>query len=348
MATILGATALTYADWAKRLDDNYKIASIIELLSQTNEIFEDMLVVEGNLPTGHKTTVRTAIPQATWRLLNQGVPNAKSTTAQIVDTCGNLETYAVVDKDIADLNGNTAAFRTSEVKSFLQGMTQQVASTLFYGNQYLNPERFTGFAPRYSTVAAASAATSANVLDAGGTGSTNTSIWGVVWGADTTHGIFPKGKMTGLQHKDQGEWRVQDSSNNTYQAYCDHFKWEVGLVVRDWRYNFRIANIDVSALTGVSAANLINLIVRGLYRWPTAPAMASAIQTSDTPAISGGMGKAVLYCNRVVRTYLDLQAMNKTNVLLRLTEFNGKVQTDFRGVPVRTCDALLNTEGRVI
>jgi hypothetical protein len=186
---ILGATALTFADWAKRLDDNYRISTIIELLSQTNEILEDLMVVEGNLPTGHKTTVRTALPQATWRLLNQGVPNAKSTTAQITDTCGNLETYSVIDKDIADLNGNTAEFRLSEVKAFLEGMSQQVSSTLFYGNQFLNPERFTGFAPRYSTVTSSAAATAANVLDAGGTGSTNTSIWGVVWGSEHLPGL---------------------------------------------------------------------------------------------------------------------------------------------------------------
>ena len=115
-------------------------------LSQTNEILDDMMVVEGNLPTGHKTTVRTGLPQATWRLLNQGVPNAKSTTAQIVDTCGNLETYSVIDKDIADLNGNTAEFRLSEVRAFLEGMSQQVASTLIYGNQH-EPERFTGLRP---------------------------------------------------------------------------------------------------------------------------------------------------------------------------------------------------------
>ena len=61
---VIGATALTYADWAKRLDDGYRIATIIEILSQTNEILDDMLVVEGNLPTGHKTTVRTGLPQA--------------------------------------------------------------------------------------------------------------------------------------------------------------------------------------------------------------------------------------------------------------------------------------------
>ena len=144
MATI-GSQALTYADWARRMDDGYKVARIIELLSQTNEILEDMMVVEGNLPTGHKTTVRTGLPQATWRLLNQGVPNAKSTTAQIQDTCGNLETYSVIDKDIADLNGNTQEFRLSEVRAFLEGMSQQVASTLIYGNQFINPERFTGW-----------------------------------------------------------------------------------------------------------------------------------------------------------------------------------------------------------
>lgn len=347
MATI-GSNALTYADWAKRMDDGMRVASIIELLSQTNEILDDMIVMEGNLPTGHKTTVRTGLPQATWRLLNAGVPNAKSTTAQIVDTVGNLETYAVIDKDIADLNGNTAEFRLSEVRAFLEGMSQQVASTLIYGNQHINPERFTGLAPRYSTASTANAQTAANVLSAGGVGNTNTSIWLCTWGSDTIHGIFPKGKITGLQHRDMGEWPVQDSAGNTYQAYRDHFKWEIGLTLRDWRYVARIANIDVTQLTGVSAANLINLIVRGLYRLPTAPAMATAIQTSDTPAVRANMGRLVMYCNRVVRTYLDLQAMNKTNVLLQLQEFDGKVVTTFRGIPVRTCDAILNNEAAVV
>lgn len=343
MATI-GATALTYADWAKRVDDGYRIASIIELLSQTNEILDDMIVLEGNLPTGHKTTVRTGLPQATWRLLNSGVPNAKSTTAQIVDTCGNLEVYAVIDKDIADLNGNSPEFRLSEVRAFLEGMSQQVASTLIYGNQHTNPERFTGFAPRYSSLSTANSQTANNVLNGGGVGSTNTSIWMTTWGSDTTHGTFPKGKMTGLQHKDMGEWPVQDANGNTYQAYRDHFKWEIGLVMRDWRYTARIANIDVTQLTGVSAANLINLIVRGLYRMPTQSAGVAAVQTSDAPSIRGSMGRLVMYCNRVIRTYLDLQAMNKTNVLLQLREFDGQVITTFRGVPVRTCDAILNNE----
>jgi hypothetical protein len=343
----IGATAITYMDWAKRMDDGYRVATIIEMLSQTNEILEDMLVVEGNLPTGHKTTVRTGLPQATWRLLNQGVPNAKSTTAQIVDTVGNLETYSVIDKDIADLNGNTAEFRLSEDKAFLEGMSQQVASALCYGNQFINPERFTGVIPRYSTKTSTNSMTANNVLDAGGTASTNTSILILVWGSDTWHATFPKGKITGLQHRDMGEWPVQDTAGNTYQAYRSHFKWEIGLVMRDWRYGVRIANIDITQLTGVAAANLINLLVRGLYKMPTAPVSATTVQTSDTPEVRANMGRTVIYCNRVIRTYLDLQAMNKTNVLLRIEEFDGKPVTTFRGIPIRTCDALLNNEAQV-
>ena len=85
-----------------------------------------------------------------------------------------------------------------------------------------------------------------------------------------------------------------------------------------------------------------------MYRIPTTSPMMSGVQTSDAQNVSGQMGRTVIYCNRVVRTYLDLQAMNKTNVLLQLSEFEGRVITTFRGVPIRTCDAILNTEARIV
>src|SRR5213075_1180273 len=93
----------------------------------------------------------------------------------------------------------------------------------------------------------------------------------VTWGSDTTVGITPAGKPTGLQHNDMGKQRVQDVSQTFatgayYWAWVDHYKWELGLAVRDWRYNVRIANIDVSDLSTVNAANIINALVRGLNR----------------------------------------------------------------------------------
>lgn len=348
LATI-GGTALTYADWAKRIDDDGKIATIINLLSQTNEVLEDMLTIEANGPTSHKTTVRTGLPSATWRLLNYGVAKTKTTTAQVTDTIGMLETYSEVDKDLADLNGNTAEFRLSEDLGFLEGMNQQMATTLFYGNTSVNPERFMGLAPRYNTVTSATAQTAVNVIDAGGTQSTNTSIWVVVWGPNTTHGLFPKGKISGLQHRDLGEWPITDVNGNLYQGYRTHFKWDIGLTVRDWRYCVRIANVDTALLSGGSAANLINALIRAVHRLPTAPVGVSSEQSTDAPDKGAmSMGRTVIYCNRVIRTYLDIQAVNKTNVLLRLDEWQGKSITTFRGIPIRTCDALLSTEARLV
>ena len=346
MAT-LGTTALTYGDWAKRIDPDGKVSDIIELLSQNNEIMQDELVVEGNQPTGHVTTVRTGLPSATWRLLNYGVPTGKSTTAKVVDNCGMLETYSVVDKALADLNGNTAAFRLSEDMAFLEGMNQQMAATMIYGNTSVNPERFMGLAPRFNTTA--SAQSGANVVDAGGTtASVQTSIWLVCWGPNTVHGIFPKGQQAGLRQTDKGDITpAYDANNNRYEAYTTHYKWDLGLSVRDWRFVVRIANIDTSIITGASAANLINALVRAVNRIPVMPAGVTGTQNSDAPRpLSFGM--PAIYCNRTIRTWLDIQALNKTNMLLQFENWHGRSVTTFRGIPIRTVDAILNTEARIV
>src|SRR5690554_1339340 len=196
MAT-LTANNPTLLDLAKRMDPDGKIPTIVEILNETNEILLDMSWVEGNLPTGHRTVVRTGIPAPTWRKLYGGVQPTKSTTAQITDTCGMLEAYAEVDKALADLNGNTASFRLSEDRAFIEGMNQEFASTLFYGNEGTEPEAFTGFAPRFNDQAALNGG---NILTSAATpdGNDNTSIWLVVWGANTVHGIYPKGSKAGL------------------------------------------------------------------------------------------------------------------------------------------------------
>lgn len=345
MATLSGA--LTYADWAKRVDESGKIGMIVELLSQTNEILADMLVVEGNLPTGHKTTVRTGLPSGSWRLLNAGIPTTKSTTAQITATCGNLEAESQVDVDLVALNNDAAAFRLSESRAHFEGINQQMATQLIYGSEVTNAAGFTGLAPHYSSLSTATAQSAANVISLAGSGGDCTSIWIVTWGEQTCHGIFPKGKTAGLQHEDRGRWRVTDASGNFYWAYIDHYKWELGLALRDWRYCVRICNIDTTDLMGNSPPDLIKALVRGVRRLPTTGANATPVQTSDADTIQGAMGRTAIYCNRTVSTYLDIQAMNKTNVLLKMDEWDGKPVTTFRGIPIRTVDAILNTEATV-
>lgn len=326
---VKGLTALTLADWGKRLDPNGKIDKIIELLAQTNPILEDMLIVEGNLPTGHRTTVRSGLPSATWRLLNYGVQPSKSTTVQITDAIGMLEAYAEVDKSLADLNGNTSEFRLSEDRAFLEAMNQQMATTLFYGDSSINPQQFMGLSSRYSSK---SAGNGQNIIDAGGTGTDNTSIWLVVWGENTVHGIFPKGQKAGLNMEDKGQQTLRDANNNPYEGYRTHYKWDNGLSLRDWRYVVRIANIDVSDLSvPASAANIVTQMVKALHRVPNLK-----------------MGRAAFYMNRTVAQALDLQSLDKASLALSIKETEGEWWTAFRGIPIRETDALLETEARVV
>ena len=328
MAT-LSTTNPTLADLAKRTDPDGKIDSIVELLSETNEVLSDMTFMEGNLPTGHRTTIRSGLPSATWRKLNYGVQPSKSTTVQVTDSCGMLEAYAEVDKALADLNGNSASFRLSEDRAFLESMNQTMATTLFYGDTGTDPEKFMGLAPRYS---ATSAESGDNIVLGDGSGSDNTSIWLVVWGPNTCHGIVPKGSTAGLKHNDLGEVTLEDAAGGRYQGYRTHYKWDVGMTLRDWRYVVRIANIDVSNLTknAASGADLIDLMVQAAEKIPNL-----------------GLGRPVFYGNRTVSSYLRRQITNKSNVQLNMDEVAGERVMTFDGIPFRRNDAILNTEATV-
>ena len=325
---VIGETVATLGDIAKRLDANGKIEKIVEMLGQTNEILDDMMFKEGNLPTGHKTTIRTGLPSAAWRLLNYGVPQSKSKTQQITDTCGMLEAYAEVDKDLADLNGNTGEFRLSEDRAFLEAMNQEMARTLFYGDTSKNPERFLGLAPRFSGLDKTKAPTAVNVIDAGGTGSNLTSIWLVCWGDQTVFGIYPKGSKAGFQHNDKGQVTLKDKDGGQYEGYRTHYKWDIGLVVRDWRYVVRIANVDLATITD---EKLIEVLIEASELLP-----------------DQRLGRAVFYMNRRTRTKLRNAKLNKKNVELTPDNVAGKKVLSFDEIPVKRCDAIELVEKQVV
>lgn len=332
MAT-LAATHPTYLDFAATLGPDDKVAAIIEVLNQTNEIIDDAVALEGNLLTGHQTTVRTGIPLPTWRKLYGGVQPTKSTSVKVTDSCGMLENYAEVDKALADLNGNAAAFKLSENRPILEGFNQKIASSLFYASEETEPEAFTGFSPRFNSLSAENVR---NIIDAGGTGSDNTSIWLIVWGENSTHLIYPKGSQGGFQMNDKGQVTIEnvDGSGGRMEAYRTHYRWDVGLTVRDWRFIVRACNIDVSELvkTAATGADLVDLMTQ----------MVELVESLN-------MGKPAFYVNRRIRSMLRRQMVQATKQS-SLTQENiaGKPVLMFDGVPVRRCDQILLTEARVV
>lgn len=325
----------TLLDLAKVTDPDGSIAAVVEILNETNEVLTDMSWVEGNLATGHRSTIRSGIPAPTWRKLYGGVQPNKSTTVQVTDNTGMLEAYAEVDKALADLNSNTSEFRLQEDRPHIEGMNQEIADTLFYGNEGTEPEAFTGLAPRYANLTADE--NSDNVIDGGGSGTDNGSIWLVVWGPNTLHGIVPKGSVAGIQVEDKGQVTLEDASggSNTgrMEAYRTHYRWDAGLTVRDWRYAVRIANIDKSALirtytagTFAAGAILPDLMFQAMRLIPNL-----------------GMGRPAFYCSRDMATWIARQTVAMANGSTITTEKVGgdsKFTEFFHGIPIRRCDAL--------
>ncbi|MGY6030663.1 major capsid protein [Phytobacter sp. AG2a] len=334
MATLSGK--YTLLDVAKTLDPNGSTAAVAELLSQENEMLMDMPWYEGNLPTGHRITTRTGLPDVIFRKLNAGVPPSKATTAQIDEACGILEARSEIDKDLAMLNGNTGSFRLLQAKGFMEAMNQRMQQTVLYGSTETTPEAFLGLAPRFGFAPTNSTAApnKVNVIDAGGTGSNNTSIWLVGWGANTVHGIYPKGSQAGLIHNDLGEGDAFDANQNRYRAFMDQYQWKCGIALHDWRYVVRIANIDVTALTKNAATgpDIIDLMTQAVEKIHSL--------TGVTPSF---------YVNRTVRSFLRRQTVNKVAAsTLAYDEVGGKPALRFGEVPVRRVDALNIAEARIV
>jgi len=332
MATV-GTNNPTLSDVANRLDPNGSTATIVELLNETNDILSDATFLEANDGTNNKTTVRTGLPNATWRKLYQGVQPSKSVTAQVSDSSGMLEAYAESDVDLVDKAPDPSGFRLSEERPFIEVMNQNVADTLFYGDTATNPERFTGLAPRFDTLSTDKTKTGYNIISGGGSGSDNTSIWFVTWGPNTCHMFYPKGSKAGLMQEDLGKETTTDTNGGLYRVYRSHYKWDVGLTLRDWRSVVRIANIDMSDLTktGSTGADLNDLLITAYHRLGK----------------QRKMGRPAIYCTETIITYLDKQTYNKSNLHLSYKDVQGQIVMSFRGIPVRECEAILETEATI-
>jgi hypothetical protein len=336
-------------DLSTRLDPEGKIPIIAEMLSQSNDFYDDLPWVEANEATGHEFVFRTSIPAGAWRQYNMGVPYSKSTTAKARVGIGMLEDYSQVDRALAEHSGNKEKFRESEDVAFLEGMSQTIAQTFFYGNTVNTPAEFMGFAPFYNTINTNTAQNAANVLNAGGTASANTSLWLIGWGPETIFGIYPRGSKAGLDMEDKGDITPGfDSLGNRFEAYTSWFRQQAGLCPKDWRYGSRIANFDTTTagLAGANAPDIFALIAQQLLLFPKLSKSTSGITKDDAPGSDHGV-RAVIYTNRTLRHWADVQAMRDRNVLLRLDDYAGRPVDSFRGIPWKIVDQLVNSEATV-
>lgn len=333
----LNHTVPTLADLAGAMDQNGRIKPILELLMQHNEMLDDMAWIESNKVDGHDGLIRTGIPEPIWAKINQGVPTSVATQAPMSVGVGRLEDYSQIDKRLADKAGNRDAYRLSQDKAKLQGFNNKLQRYVLFGNSGTEPEAITGLAPYFNDL---NAANGENIIDAGGTGSDNNSIWLVVWGGDDTGvaGIYPKGSQAGFQMDDLGEDTAENVNGVTgtlMQVYRSHYSWDCGLWVGDWRQVVRLANIDKSNLTKDASGSSADL--------------CDLMQTCLEQVYDLAGGNAAFYMSRRTRSYVRKQATNATkNSTLTIENVGGKRIMFFQEVPMRRVDALAADETRVI
>lgn len=341
MAT-LATSRPTLLDVMRSLDPNGRIAKVAKVLQQYNKMLDDIPWIEGNLATGNQTTIQTSKAAPSRRSLNAGVVPTKSTVGQINDACSILENRNMIDVNVAGINGNSEAYRFQQDSMMMEGFSDALAIDLIYGDAAVDPLQFNGFATRYFSLGT-TYTTSTQIIDAGGTGTDNTTIWLIGWGEGKVHGVYPKGTKAGLQYEDRG---IQDILTNTttgayMRAYVSWMQWMTGLAIEDYRYVVRIANIDVSNLNTAgdgsdTSANIMKLMSKALDLLP-----------------DDGNTSPVFYMSRNTKSMLRVKMQDKSNLHLTVSDLvapqgiTRRPELTFQGIPVRRMDAILETESPI-
>lgn len=294
---------------------------IIELMRMTNQLLVDVPAKQANNGTFNVTTQRLTREAGEHRIYNRGVGKTATQTAVAQDRIAILSTYSDVDKDLADHSGNVSETRRSEAISIIKGMGVVQARTCIYGDSRREDE-FAGLAERRNSLA------DANVINAGGAGSSLTSIYMIAVGPDLFHLIYPQGSTTaGVAREDRGIRDVIDaaSPNKEYPVYREFFEAQYGLTVRAPDAVKRICNIP-NTMTG---DDLIDLILDTRRRMPD------------------GAATYAMYANLDVLIKLDKAARDRSNVIYSTADPWGKEVTMIRDLRCRQMDVILSTEEAV-
>lgn len=325
-AVIANAGRTTMIDVAKSVDPSGRLAKVAEVLAQASPAFADAPFLPSNSQAGNRVTMRSGLPTVDFVRLNEGVEASKATTIQHVDSMGIILGRSEVDikakKIVSDFNG----YRYNQDLAFMESMAVKAEATIFAGNEASNSAAFTGFAPRFGDIDTVLGSPYYQVVDGGGAGSDNTSMWIVDWGERACHLIYPEGSPAGLDVVDLGEEvQVLDANSRQFTAAVTEYMLTFGLSIQNFRHVCRIAALDKSdiLLASTSSPNIINLLIQGLHKM-VAPMGA----------------QRVIYCSRAVATLLEIQARTGSNMALQMMDWAGVPVTSFRGIPIRETDAI--------
>jgi hypothetical protein len=154
---------------------------------------------------------------------------------------------------------------------------------------------------------------------------------------NATHLIHPQGTKAGIDRQDKGDQRVLDANNAAYYVKEELFRWHLGVAVRDWRLNARVANIDVSDLNA-GTVDIYKFLRQAFYKLPAVYATNMRDMTGGINENASVEGRTVIYMNRTVLQALDAAGTNASNgaLMLKPMELEGRVVQSLPRHPDRT------------
>lgn len=314
-----------------------QINKIINVLAAQNEVVKDIPYIQMNKGDKHEEVILSYVPTPVRRMYNEGVVSDVAKFVKRSYTADKFETTAQLDEDLAIVGQGVNYNLMKIMLGHATGMANEYGRTIFYGTPEGEAEGTDGLATIYSSSAGETKSQLVMASTAGADDNGYTSIYAANWGEGQLFGVYPEGTKAGIETiKRNGGERVKIQGVNRlgvageYYGYEETLKQRHGLVAADYRFGGRIANIRVDELKSGNAADLIDLL----------------IDLQESIRVQKG---TCIYVNKVIKSILRKQVRSEVKGGGGLTYMNyhGEEVLAFGDMPIRTCDSISLTEGKV-
>lgn len=337
---------MTLTQLAKLWDPSGKLAisKQVDMMWQANEILMPITWIPCNDKTKHMVMQSVGLPTVYEQMVNSGVLPSTGVDAQMFEPTAKFTSIEEIDKELADLSGDAMGLRWQRGRKHYEAHAQNAASAIFYGNTLTDPDTIPGLSFRYSDTTKLNAQ---NILDGGGTGATNASIWLIGFGDDACSGLYPANTMAGISHVDDDIQTIENSGGGVggtltlkrQQVYRDYYYWRMGIMVANWKWVVRIRRIDVvNLLAGNNDADLVQLTEDALHCLPT-----TSVITADP---NGAARRIGWFMNRTLRKMVDRQSRKAVMAggQLDYAVVDGVKRRTLHDIPMYTVDQLTDSE----
>ncbi len=313
---------------------------IVNVISKVNEILLDAQWTEANNGTSRKGSRQSTEPTGTERDYSEGIDPESGTVEPFEEPTCMLDGLSKVDAALLQHSVAPLQERLDRDQMYLRGMAKTFASRLFTGDRSTYPKQINGFGTR----AKWNALGTGYVYDnAGGNASATANksdIWVIGWGVGKVRLIYPRNDMLGnampsdtppveglgIRVQDFGKNLITDADGKEYPGYRTWLELHFGLMIEDYRYVRRVANI--------SNTNIDNVDDFGFNEDYLIDAL------NDMQDLDG----AAIYVPRAVRGQIWKRVKDKHNMLYSQDkDVFGRPMAMMNEVPIRLCETLSAT-----